>query len=103
MFSDAEIQKLSREFETSTPQQIVQWAVDMFWPQVALSSSFQTQSVPLLHMTSLIRHDIGMSSPVSVPVPCRWMTQTCAASLFKHKDVNEVLQEFKTDVSKLDE
>ncbi|MGE5463809.1 MAG: phosphoadenylyl-sulfate reductase [Syntrophothermus sp.] len=36
----------------------MQWAVDTFWPQVALSSSFQTQSVPLLHMASLIRHDI---------------------------------------------
>lgn len=30
----------------------------LFWPQIALSSSFQTQSVPLLHMASLIRHDI---------------------------------------------
>ncbi len=34
------------------------WAVDTFWPQIALSSSFQTQSMPLLHMTSRIRRDI---------------------------------------------
>ncbi len=47
-----------RKFETKTPQEIIQWAVDEFWPQVALSSSFQTQSVPLLHMASLVRHDI---------------------------------------------
>ena len=58
MLSRIEIDKLSQEFETRTPQEIIQWAVDMFWPQVALSSSFQTQSVPLLHMGSSIRHDI---------------------------------------------
>jgi phosphoadenosine phosphosulfate reductase len=58
MFPKDEIERLSQEFETKTPQEIIQWAVDTFWPQVALSSSFQTQSVPLLHMASLIRHDI---------------------------------------------
>ena len=58
MISTAEIQRLSEEFETKTPQEIIRWAVDTFWPQVALSSSFQTQSVPLLHMASLIRRDI---------------------------------------------
>lgn len=58
MLPKDEIELLSQEFETKTPQQIIQWAVDTFWPQVALSSSFQTQSVPLLHMASLIRHDI---------------------------------------------
>jgi phosphoadenosine phosphosulfate reductase len=58
MLSKDEIETLSQDFETKTPQQIIQWAVDTFWPQVALSSSFQTQSVPLLHMASLIRRDI---------------------------------------------
>jgi phosphoadenosine phosphosulfate reductase len=58
MFSAEEIERLSQEFETKTPQEIIKWAVDAFWPQVALSSSFQTQSVPLLHMASRIRHDI---------------------------------------------
>ena len=53
-----EIARLSEKFETKTPQEIIQWAVDSFWPQIALSSSFQTQSVPLLHMASLIRRDI---------------------------------------------
>jgi phosphoadenosine phosphosulfate reductase len=32
--------------------------VDTFWPQIVLSSSFQTQSMPLLHMASQIRHDL---------------------------------------------
>lgn len=58
MFSAEEIEERSQEFETKTPQEIIKWAVDSFWPQIALSSSFQTQSVPLLHMASLIRRDI---------------------------------------------
>ena len=58
MFSASEIDRLSEEFESKSPQEIIRWAVDIFWPQVALSSSFQTQSVPLLHMASLIRRDI---------------------------------------------
>lgn len=58
MFSVDEIDRLSQEFETKTPQEILKWAIDTFWPQIALSSAFQTQSVPLLHMASLIRRDI---------------------------------------------
>jgi phosphoadenosine phosphosulfate reductase len=58
MFSPEEIERLSQEFETKTPQEIIRWAVDTFWPQVALSSSFQTQSVPLLHMAWTVRRDI---------------------------------------------
>ena len=58
MFSAEEIDRLSSEFESKTPQEIIRWAVDAFWPQIALSSSFQTQSVPLLHMASQIRRDI---------------------------------------------
>lgn len=58
MFSAQEIEQLSRDFETKTPQEIIQWAVDSFWPQIALSSSFQTQSMPLLHMASRIRRDL---------------------------------------------
>jgi phosphoadenosine phosphosulfate reductase len=58
MFSPEEIERLSQEFEAKTPQEIIQWAVDSFWPQIALSSSFQTQSMPLLHMASRIRRDL---------------------------------------------
>jgi phosphoadenosine phosphosulfate reductase len=58
MFSAAEIERLAEEFETKSPQEILRWAVDAYWPQIALSSSFQTQSVPLLHMASLIRRDL---------------------------------------------
>src|SRR6266545_3163497 len=58
MFSPAEVERLSEEFEAKTPQEIIKWAVDTFWPQIALSSSFQTQSMPLLHMASRIRRDL---------------------------------------------
>jgi phosphoadenosine phosphosulfate reductase len=58
MFLTGDIERLSKEFETKTPQEILKWAIDMFWPQIALSSSFQTQSLPLLHMASQIRRDV---------------------------------------------
>jgi phosphoadenosine phosphosulfate reductase len=58
MLTPLEIERLSAEFETKTPQEILTWAVDVFWPQIALSSSFQTQSMPLLHMASRIRRDL---------------------------------------------
>lgn len=58
MFSTEEIERLSQEFEAKTPQEIIRWAVDAFWPQIALSSSFQTQSMPLLHMASRVRRDL---------------------------------------------
>jgi len=58
MLTPLEIERLSDEFETKTPQEIIKWAVDTFWPQIALSSSFQTQSMPLLYMSSRIRRDI---------------------------------------------
>ena len=53
-----EIERLSAEFETKTPQEIIDWAVKTFWPEIAMSSSFQTQSVPLLHMVTRIKHDL---------------------------------------------
>jgi phosphoadenosine phosphosulfate reductase len=58
MLTPSEVADLAEEFERKTPQEIITWAVDTFWPQIALSSSFQTQSVPLLHMVSQIKHDV---------------------------------------------
>jgi len=58
MLSPLEIDQLSHVFESKTPQEIIAWAIDNFWPQIALSSSFQTQSVSLLHMTSQIKRDM---------------------------------------------
>ncbi len=58
MFLTGDIEHLSEEFETKTPQEILKWAIDTFWPQIALSSSFQTQSMALLHMATQIRRDV---------------------------------------------
>jgi phosphoadenosine phosphosulfate reductase len=58
MLAAAELEKLSQEFETRTPQEILHWAVSQFWPEIALSSSFQTQSLPLLHMVMRVRRGI---------------------------------------------
>lgn len=58
MLTLLEIERLSDEFETKTPQEIITWAIDTFWPQIVLSSSFQTQSMPLLHMATRIRRDL---------------------------------------------
>ncbi|HNT25880.1 MAG TPA: phosphoadenylyl-sulfate reductase [Anaerolineales bacterium] len=53
-FTHQEIAELAEAFEQHTPQQIIIWAVENFAPNIALSSSFQTQSLPLLHMVSRI-------------------------------------------------
>jgi phosphoadenosine phosphosulfate reductase len=58
MLSVVEVERLSEEFETKTPQEIIEWAVGSYWPEIAMSSSFQTQSMPLLHMATRIKHDL---------------------------------------------
>lgn len=58
MLSQAEIEQLSQEFEAKTPREIIMWAIDAFWPELALSSSFQTQSMVLLHMATRIKRDL---------------------------------------------
>ena len=58
MLTQEEITQLSEEFETRTPQEILAWAIERFWPQIVLSCSFQTQSMPLLHMATRIRRDL---------------------------------------------
>jgi len=52
IFPPEEIAQLAEEFEHNTPHQIIIWAVETFAPHIAMSSSFQTQSLPLLHMVS---------------------------------------------------
>lgn len=46
--------QLNREFEERSPEYILQWAALEFEGKIAVTSSFQTQSVPLLHMISEI-------------------------------------------------
>jgi phosphoadenosine phosphosulfate reductase len=58
LISAYKLEKFSQELETKTPQEIIEWAVDRYSPYVAMSSSFQTQSMPLLHMISQIAPDM---------------------------------------------
>jgi phosphoadenosine phosphosulfate reductase len=40
--------------EGASAEEIVAWAVDRHWPDVAMSCSFQSQSLPLLHIVSRV-------------------------------------------------
>jgi phosphoadenosine phosphosulfate reductase len=57
-FSEKEIQQRSKSFERSTPQEILHWAIENFAPEITMSTSFQTQSMPLLHMAIRIKPDL---------------------------------------------
>lgn len=58
MFPPQQIADLSKEFETKTPQEIIAWAVEAFGGDAVMSSSLQTQSMPLLHMVTRIKPDV---------------------------------------------
>jgi phosphoadenosine phosphosulfate reductase len=44
--------QLKLALDSATPQEIIRWAKYRFFPKVVISSSFQTQSLPLLLMIS---------------------------------------------------
>lgn len=54
MLSEQRVKRLSEEFEEKAPQEIIEWAETRFSQNIAMSSSFQTQSMPLLHIASRI-------------------------------------------------
>lgn len=56
-FAD-EIRRLADEFERRTPQEILEWALREYGDDIAMSCSFQTQSMPLLHMATRLKPDI---------------------------------------------
>ena len=58
MFTAEEVSLLSVQFEKKSPQDIIRWAVDTFAPEIAMSTSFQTQSMPLLYMVTRIAPNI---------------------------------------------
>jgi phosphoadenosine phosphosulfate reductase len=45
---------LNDQFDQQSPADILRWAWETFAPDIAASSSFQTQSLPLLHLISQI-------------------------------------------------
>ncbi len=48
------IEELNTKFEKEQPEVILRWAVQEFRPNIAVSSSFQTESIALLHRVSQI-------------------------------------------------
>jgi phosphoadenosine phosphosulfate reductase len=53
-----ELFSLNARFETAGPEAIIAWAAERFMPAMAATSSFQTQSVALLHLISRVRPDL---------------------------------------------
>ena len=45
-----DLQEVNATLENKEPQEILTWAWETFGPEMAATSSFQTQSLPLLHM-----------------------------------------------------
>jgi phosphoadenosine phosphosulfate reductase len=53
-----ELNELNARFEGADPQAIITWAAERFMPRLAVTSSFQTQSVALVHLITQTRPDI---------------------------------------------
>ena len=51
-------EKLNRDFEGQTSEEIVRWAVGEFGPDIAMSTSFGAESAVLLHLVTQIKPDI---------------------------------------------
>lgn len=58
LLSAYKLEKFSQKLEEKTPKEIIEWTVDRYSPYIAMSSSFQTQSMPLLHIMSQIAPDM---------------------------------------------
>lgn len=53
-WSEQEFADLNQQFEQASAADILAWGWQTFGPYIAVSSSFQTQSVPLLHLISQV-------------------------------------------------
>ncbi len=49
---ELDVDRINERLAARPPEAILRWATETFGPDVVASSSFQTQSVPLLHMIS---------------------------------------------------
>ncbi len=52
--AELDLEALNARFEAASAAEVLAWAWETFAPHVAASSSFQTQSVPLLHLISRV-------------------------------------------------
>lgn len=51
---ELDLVKINDKFKERTPQDIIRWSWENFSPRIAVSSSFQSQSVVLLHIISQV-------------------------------------------------
>lgn len=54
-FSESDVKSLNTKFETSSPEEVLGWAIDEFHPNIALASSFQAQGVALIDILMKVR------------------------------------------------
>lgn len=54
MNSVPDLARLNADLESKPSHDTIAWAVETFWPDIAMSSSFQRQSLPLLPIVSQI-------------------------------------------------
>jgi phosphoadenosine phosphosulfate reductase len=52
------VPSLAGKLESSSPEEIITWAIERYKPNLAVSSSFQMQSLPLLHMIATLMPDL---------------------------------------------
>lgn len=55
--TDRELEELSAEFETRSPEAVLRWALDEFDHDVALATGFGAEGCVLIHMLAGIRRD----------------------------------------------
>jgi phosphoadenosine phosphosulfate reductase len=62
LIDELEAGELSVEFEGEEPQALLEWAIERFSPGIAISTSFQADSVALIDMASEIDPEINVFS-----------------------------------------
>ncbi|MDP3981234.1 MAG: phosphoadenylyl-sulfate reductase [Chlamydiota bacterium] len=48
----------SQELQNSGPREILQWAIDEFWPDIAMSTGFGASGMVLIHLISQIKPEM---------------------------------------------
>ncbi len=56
-YTKEEIERIGEEFEGKSPQEILKWAIDEFYPEIALACSFGAEDVALVDMVVKINPD----------------------------------------------
>lgn len=57
MFSPEQLTQIGQDFESAEPQDILSWALDNFYPHVALACSFGAEDMVLLDMLTKLKRD----------------------------------------------